>query len=154
MISPVAALAQEASVPFGPKADTSLPVEVTAQSLDVDQTDGTAHFVGDVVIIQGPMKLNADKVKVIYDADASKIDRMQARGNVVLVNGPDAAEAQNADYTLESGVVVMTGDVLMTQGPNALSAQRADINLVTGTARMSGRVRTILIPSSNGAETE
>ena len=142
------AIAQGAAVPFGPQADTSLPVEVTAESLDVRQDDGTAEFIGDVVVIQGVMKLSADRVKVNYDESASRISSMDASGNVILVNGPDAAEADEAEYSVDTGLVVLTGNVLMTQGPNALASERATINLVDGTARMAGRVKTILLPAS------
>ena len=144
-----AAFAQGAAVPFGPQADTSLPVEVTSESLDVNQSDGSAEFVGDVVIIQGVMKLSADRVKVNYSETAGAITTMEAKGNVILVNGPDAAEADEAEYSVETGMVVMIGNVLMTQGPNALAAERADINLVDGSARMAGRVKTILIPAGS-----
>ena len=65
---------------------------------------------------------------------------------MVLVNGPDAAEADRAEYSVGSGVVVMTGDVLLTQGSNALTSDRMTVNLTTGTANMVGRVKTILNP--------
>lgn len=139
------AQAQETQVAFGTiKADPSLPVEVTSDSLDVSQTDGSAEFLGNVVVGQGVMRLSAPRVLVIYNQEASGIERMEATGGVVLVNGPDAAEADRADYSIDSGVIVMTGDVLMTQGPNALTSDKMTVNLTTGTARMNGRVKTIL----------
>lgn len=142
-----AAPAQGTNLAFGGlRADTSLPVEVTADALDVDQEDGTAVFTGNVVVGQGEMRLSATEVLVVYKPDRSGIDRLIATGNVVLVNGPDAAEADKADYTIDSGIIVMTGDVLLTQGPNALSGERMNVDLAAGTARMTGRVRTIFIP--------
>jgi lipopolysaccharide export system protein LptA len=61
-----------------------------------------------------------------------------------LVSGPDAAEAERADYNIDDGTIVMTGSVLLDQGPNALSADRMNIRLDDGTAQMSGRVKTII----------
>lgn len=145
LASPV--LAQGALVPFGTQADTALPVEVTSDNLDVNQDDGTAEFTGDVVIVQGEMTLSADRVRVNYDETARRISTMDASGNVVLINGPDAAEADEAEYSVDTGLVVLTGNVLVTQGANAVAAERANINLVDGTARMGGRVRTILLPA-------
>ena len=137
--------AQDTQVAFGSlKADPTLPVEVTADTLDVNQTDGSAEFVGQVLVGQGDMRLSADRVLVIYRTEGSGIERLEASGNVVLVNGPDAAEAQRADYRIDTGVIVMTGDVLLTQGANALTSDRMEVNLTTGTARMAGRVKTIL----------
>jgi lipopolysaccharide export system protein LptA len=139
------AIAQGTQLSFGAiKADPSQPVEVTADNLEVDQTTGQATFTGNVLVTQGEMKLSADKVQVIYDQEARKIARMDATGNVLLVSGPDAAEAQNAEYTVDSGTIVMTGNVLLNQGPSTIAGERMVVDLTTGAAQMSGRVRTLL----------
>lgn len=139
------AIAQGTQLSFGGiKADPSQPVEVTADNLEVDQTTGQATFSGNVLVTQGEMKLSADKVQVIYDQEARKIARMDATGNVLLVSGPDAAEAQNAEYTVDSGTIVMTGNVLLNQGPSTIAGERMVVDLTTGAAQMSGRVRTLL----------
>jgi lipopolysaccharide export system protein LptA len=146
------AFAQGANVAFGTfKADPTLPVEVTADSLNVNQADGSAEFIGNVLIGQGEMRLSANKVLVIYNQEVGGIARLDATGDVVLVNGPDAAQADRAEYTIESGVIVMTGNVLLTQGQNALTSDRMTVNLTDGTANMAGRVKTILNP---GAKTD
>ena len=135
----------QTNVAFGGiKADPTLPVEVTADSLDVNQADGSAEFKGNVRIGQGEMRISAQRVLVIYNQDHSSIQRMEAVGDVGLVSGPDAAEADRADYSIDTGVIVMTGNVLLTQGANALSSNNMTVNLTTGTAQMNGRVRTIL----------
>ncbi|UWR43130.1 lipopolysaccharide transport periplasmic protein LptA [Phaeobacter inhibens] len=140
--------AQSASIAFGAvKADPSQPVEVTAETLDVNQADGSARFIGDVVIIQGVMRLSANDVLVIYKQDETGktgVERLEASGNVILLNGPDAAEADKAEYTIDSGTVVMTGNVLLSQSTGTLTSNRLVVDLTTGTASLSGRVKTIL----------
>lgn len=137
--------AQEAQVAFGgATADPSLPVEVTSETLKVNQEDGSAEFLGNVVVVQGQMRLSADRVLVIYNEDRSGIERLEASDNVLLVNPPDAAEGDWAEYTIDSGVVVMTGNVLLSQGPSTISGDRMVANLTDGTATMTGRVKTIL----------
>lgn len=141
------ATAQTASIAFGTiKADPTLPVEVTADALEVNQTDGSAQFQGNVLVIQGVMRLSADKILVTYKPEQKGIERLEAIGNVILVNGPDAAEAERAEYTIDSGTVVMTGNVLLSQGNSTLASNRMVVNLNDGTAQMSGRVKTILNP--------
>lgn len=138
-------LAQGANVAFGTIAqDTSLPVEVTSEELSVDQTTGTAIFAGNVVIGQGEMRLSAQKVLVVYSADRNGIARLEATGGVTLVSGPDAAEAERAEYSIDEGTIVMRGDVLLAQGASALSADTMTIRLRDGTAQMLGNVRTRL----------
>ena len=60
------------------------------------------------------------------------------------MNGPDAAEAQSADYNIDAGTVLLTGQVLVTQGQNVMSGDKVTINLDQGTAQVGGRVRTTL----------
>lgn len=143
-------MAQGASVAFGTIAqDTSLPVEVSSDELSVDQATGTAIFTGNVVIGQGNMRLSAQRVAVVYRADADGIATLNATGGVTLVSGDDAAEAQRADYSIDDGTIVMRGNVLLAQGPSALSADTMTIRLRDGTARMSGNVRTRLQTGSD-----
>ena len=146
---PFAALAQGAQIAFGnTQQNTDLPVEVSADSLSVNQNDGTAIFTGNVLIGQGEMRLSAPKVLVVYLQDQSGIKRLKASGGVTLVSGEDAAEAANADYSIESGLIEMQGNVLLVQGPNALTADRMFVDTKAGTARMSGRVKTVLQPEN------
>ncbi len=130
-------------------ADPTLPVEVTSETLNVNQEDGSAEFIGNVIVIQGEMRLTADRVLVIYNEERSAIDRMEATENVVLVSPPDAAEGDWAEYTIDSGVIEMKGNVLLTQGPSIISGDQMIANLTSGTATMSGRVKTILQQGGN-----
>ncbi len=142
------AQAQQATIAFGGlKQDTTLPVEVQADQLAVNNADGTAVFTGNVLVGQGEMRLAAGAVRVEYGADGKSIQRLFASGGVTLSNLADAAEAQDAVYSIDSGKVVMTGDVLLTQGQSALSGQKLSIDLKTGTGTMEGRVSTTFIPA-------
>lgn len=149
-----AAFAQGASVAFGGlQHDSSLPVEITADELTVDQATGSAVFAGNVVAGQGEMRLSAARVQVEYatrDGKATgEINQLVATGGVTLVNGAEAAEAQRAVYAVGSGEIVMTGDVVLTQGVNALSGEKLTVDLNTGSGRMEGRVRTIFQTGGN-----
>ncbi len=146
--------AQGARIAFGGlKQDTGLPVEISADQLQVNQDEGTAVFIGNVKIGQGQMRLSADKVLVEYakgdGAGTGRISRLLATGNVILVNGPDAAQAREAIYSIDEGRIIMRGDVILTQGESALSSERMAINLKDGTAVMEGRVKSILKTGGN-----
>ncbi len=145
MLNALPAAAQGTNVAFGTiQQDTGLPVEVTSDNLAVDQATGTAVFTGNVLIGQGEMRLSAPRVLVVYDQTKSAIASLEATGGVTLVSGPDAAEAERADYSISEGTIVMTGNVLLDQGLNVLSADKMTVQLETGTAQMAGRVRTII----------
>ena len=126
--------------------DTSLPVEVTSDSLSVANEDGHAVFEGNVTVVQGPMKLAAQRIEVVYSKagdGSTDVDSMTATGGVTYANGTDAAESREAVYSPEAGTLVMTGDVLLTQGAAAMSGQSLTVHLADGTGVMEGRVRTV-----------
>ncbi|SFQ49478.1 lipopolysaccharide export system protein LptA [Roseivivax halotolerans] len=152
---PFAAFGQGAEVAFGTmQQDSSLPVEVSADQLSVNQSSGTAIYTGNVVIGQGDMRLAAPRVLVVYAEGAGQIDRLEATGGVTLVSGEEAAEADRADYNVADGTVVMVGNVLLTQGENALTSDRMVVNLDDGTAQMDGRVRTVFQPDEEAPQGE
>lgn len=148
------ATGQGAEVAFGGlQHDASLPVEIAADQLTIDQSDGTAQFTGNVLIGQGDLRLTAGKVLVEYAAPegqaTGEISRLLASGGVTLVSGNEAAEAQNAEYSIDGATIILSGNVILTQGVNALSAERMVVDLTTGQAKMEGRVRTIFQTGNN-----
>ncbi len=145
----VPAGAQTAAIGFGGgDFDTSASVEVAAESLQVDQATGRATLPGDVVIAQGDLRLSADVVTVDYATTGGTrtIERLNASGNVIIVAGADAAEGQEAVYTLGTSDILLSGDVVVTQAGNTLAGDRLSINLQSGAGTVTGRVRTTLQP--------
>jgi len=135
--------------------DPGAPVEVTADKLDLVRDAGTALFTGNVIAVQGDMRLTADWVLVEYMLNpdgtlGEDIDRITARDNVLLVTPEEAAEGNEAIYTLRTNEVVMTGDVLLTQGGNTVSGDRLVVDMETGIGEVQGRVRTVLQPEEAG----
>ena len=147
------AVAQETGVAFGGfDYDQSEPVEITADSLDVNQSDGTATFEGSVIIGQGGLRLSADKVRVEYgdgENGQTEIKRLLATGNVTLVSTDEAAEADSAVYSVVDGTIALAGSVLVTQGPAAISGDRLTVNLETGDGAIEGNVKTVLTSGSD-----
>lgn len=138
------AISQEAVIPFGEgNHNTSAPVEVTSDQLNVDQKDGSAVFTGNVIVIQDDMRMTAPRVQVLYNEDTRKITNMLASGGVTVVKGDQAAEGQEADYDVSGGVIVLTTNVLVTQGQSAIASDRMVVDLDAGNARASGRVKSI-----------
>ena len=154
MISANATLAQGADVALGLSAfDRNAPVEVTSDELSIDQTTGAAVFDGNVLVVQGDVRMSAGLITVLYSTDesgaADGIAELRASDGVTLVTPTDAAEAVDAVYVLETGLVTLSGNVLLTQGQTALSGDRLVLDLNAGTGRMEGRVRTVFGGSQN-----
>ncbi len=144
------ALAQTANIAVGTGAfDASLPVEVTADELSVDQATGKAVFDGNVLVVQGEVRMSAGQVTIEYAEEGSTnaISRLLASGGVTFVTSSDAAEARDAVYSVANGTVTLTGDVLLTQGQNAIAGDTLVVDLSSGNGQMQGRVRTVFTPS-------
>ena len=162
-----AAPAQEAK-PFGGfKHDNSEPIEVTSDSLEVREAESIAIFTGSVVAGQGTLRLNAQRVTVLFDPDAQDsetgaIRNMKAEGDVFLSNGAETAEGKFAEYDVAAGLMFLRGDVILTQGANVIAGETLRIDLNTGVAKMlgqrtaqsggdaggEGRIRMRLVPAS------
>lgn len=143
------AQAQDTAIRLGQSLQlTGQPLEVTADVLEVDQTSGASVFTGNVLAIQGDLRMTAGSIRVEYTTAAQggsqRVDRLVAGGGVTLVTPTEALEAREAVYTLPQGALEMTGDVMLVQGQNVLSGQRFVANLTAGTGQMSGRVRTVI----------
>ena len=60
--------AQSASLSLsGESHDINLPVEITANSLSINQSSNSAIFEGTAYVGQGSLRLSADKIVVSYD---------------------------------------------------------------------------------------
>ena len=154
LLAAASADAQGTGISLGDMShDSSLPVEVTSDNLSVANESGQATFEGNVVVIQGEMRLAAEQIVVDYsevpETGATEIQQMVATGGVTFVNGAEAAESEDAVYSPEDGTLLMTGSVLLTQGLTAISGERLTVDLNAGTGVMEGRVRTTFQSEDN-----
>jgi lipopolysaccharide export system protein LptA len=141
-----ASWAQGTSVDLlGSSYDNSLPVEVTADKLAVDQASSAATFEGNARVGQGDMRLEADSIRVEYLAEGG-VSKVEAIGNVTFTNGAESAEAQSAVYLVGEARITMSGGVLLIQGPNAISGDRLLLDLTTNQGVVEGNVKTVFTP--------
>ena len=88
-------------------------------------------------------------VNVVYDEAGDGIAQLLASGGVNIESGRDSAEAETAEYDVESGVIRMAGNVALLQQGTKITAGKMDVNLNDNTAAFHGRVRTVLQPGNN-----
>ena len=159
-----AATAQEGEDgPFGGfRHDNTAPIEITSDSLEVQQANNVAIFEGEVVVGQGTLRLTAARVEVDYDEEQSggstgAIRRLRATGDVFLSNGSETAQGDWGEYDVETGIVLMGGSVVLAQGDNAVAGERLRIDMNTGvgrieggaTASSGGRVKSVFQPTQD-----
>ena len=134
--------------------DTSLPIEITADSLEVLRNQQIATFTGNVDAVQGDLVLSADLLRVHYGDDeasapgpagAGPIQRIEAEGNVFLSSPRETAQGNAGVYDVASNQLTMEGAVVLTRDDNVIRGQRLEIDLVSGRSRMLAA-----IPSTEG----
>ena len=140
------------------KHDTSQPLEITADSLEVEQESQKAIFIGAVDVIQGDMHLNSDKLTVYYRdkkaAEENAIYRIDVEGNVRFATPTETAQGDNGVYDVDGGIIHLVGNVVLTSGQDAvIRGNELTMNLNTGQSEVSGgRVKGYFIPDQSGSE--
>lgn len=153
---------QIAAQSSGAGLDTDQPLEITADALEVQKAKQLAIFEGRVLVVQGNLRLQSDRLVVHYQENdsgdaggASSIRRIDATGNVFLSSPRETAEGSRGVYDVENKVITLSGDVVLTQGQSVLKGQNMTLNLETGLSRIeggvssgggSGRVRGLFVP--------
>ena len=124
------------------KYDKNLPIEITANSLEVLQNDKIAIFKGNVDAKQGKITLKADKLKVHYlsnlSSDNQSVSKILADGNVLFSTELETAKSDKGLYDVDRSLITLSGRVTLTQGENILRGNELTIDLKTGKNTMKG----------------
>lgn len=151
------------------KFDSSAPIDITADQLEVMNNQCLLIWSGAAEALQGQARLRADVLKVFSKKLASKpaaadtpaktdcgdAERLEAHGDVYYVTGERRVRGDDAIYLVPDETITITGDVVATQGQNVLRGRRLVVNTRTGEARMQtpvkgrnkpGRVRGVFYP--------
>lgn len=130
--------------PFGGFAtDPDQPIEIEADTLEVEDKRQTATFIGNVVATQGTTKLRADRLQASYAPDASgertQVREIYATGKVhVLSKDDQSADGDWARYTVADRHIVMGDNVVLRQATNVIRGTKLFIDLNTGRSRVIG----------------
>ena len=147
--------AGSASAQLDPRA----PIDITADSSEVIQSQCQSTWSGAVEALQGRTRLRANSVRLysLRKGDTcGASDRMEAEGQVYFVTPERTVRADSAIYTFSGQSITLTGNVIVVQGKSVVRGDRLIINTRTGQAQMSsnatgrnkaGRVRGVFYPN-------
>ena len=152
----------------GGKQQREQPIEINADSLEVQQDKQVAIFTGNVDAVQGDVRLKADQLKVWYRQEkgekpaaaagaatpAGAIVRIDAIGRVFVSSPTQTAQGDVGVYDVDSRVITLTGKVVVTQEQNVVRGDRLVMDLNSGQAKMDGqgRVHGLFTPSKQGGK--
>ena len=123
-------------VTLAEQADRTKPVNIEADSVDMDDINKVGLYQGSVVLLQGTLMLRADKIEVHQDADG--FSTAVAFGNPVYFRQKqDGSEeyveayANRIDLDNKQNTVLLTGNARLKKGANELHANTMLYNTVT-----------------------
>lgn len=127
-------------------------VTIKSQRQTIDIKTNIVAYVGDVVVTQGTMQINADKLQ-IQNATQNNQQIITATGSPVkfkqtLEDGKIiAAEAQQASYNMNTKNLTLTKNAKITQGENQITSEQVHYNLINKTIEASGNQNTSRVTS-------
>ncbi|MCE2927817.1 MAG: lipopolysaccharide transport periplasmic protein LptA [Rickettsiales bacterium] len=163
--------AANAAAPKAGKHDTKQPIEINADTLEVFQQENRAVFTGNVVAIQGDVRLKSDRMNVFYSSDQGgdskakadanpaqgAIDRIEVTGNVFLSTPQETASGATGEYDVKAEQVRLNSNVVLTRENNVLKGDKLIYSFATGKSQLTAggvtqngkkeRVRAIFVPS-------
>jgi len=131
------------------------PIEVVAQTMEADKKQQTAIFSGKVVATRGALTLYADQLTLFFTEQTTqnnrqKIERIEARGKVSVVDDQRIAKANELDYHSVTEEIVLRGNVSVQEGENLVTGDEITLDLRTNQTRVKsrdgGRIKAIFQP--------
>ncbi len=137
--------------------DTDKPIHIDSDQQSLDMDSNVATFTGNVVVTQGTIKINADKVVVTRPGGEQGKEVVEGFGKPATFyqmqdNGkPVKGHANKMRYELQNDYVVLTGDAWLEQLDSNIKGDK--ITYLVKEQKMQAfsekgkRVTTVLVPS-------
>jgi len=147
-----------ASIPaFAVTGDTEQPIHIESDQQSLDMQGNVVTFTGNVIVTQGTIKINADKVVVTRPGGEDGKEVIDGYGNPATFyqmqdNGkPVKGRASQMHYELAKDFVVLTGKAYLEQLDSNITGDK--ITYLVKEQKMQAfsekgkRVTTVLVPS-------
>jgi len=132
-----------------PKGSTKRsPIIVTSKQMEAHSKEGWILFKGDVKATQEDMKVEADRLKIIFNSKG-KMEKILAFGHVKVVRGERVVVAEKAEYRVNEDVVEFTGHPKAWEGKNLVIGERMLYYLKENRSVViggKGRVSAVIYP--------
>ncbi len=97
------------------------PIDITADRLEADDAARKILFLGHVVAKQGEMTLYAREMTVFLQQEGEGIERIEAAGDVRIVQGERVATGEKGVYLQREGKITLTGNAQVHQGKDIVA---------------------------------
>ena len=143
------------------------PIDITSNRMDAFNEKKMVVFSGDATAVQGDIVLMSDQLFVYYKNEpgkknkigkkemgtAGELDKIEAKGNVVVTQKERLAISEEAYFNRESGQIVMTGNAFLRDGKNTITGCKVIVytnedraSAVPCTSGKKERVKAVIYP--------
>ncbi|MFH1980287.1 MAG: lipopolysaccharide transport periplasmic protein LptA [Pseudomonadota bacterium] len=137
-------------------------IQISADHLEVNNTDQSAAFSGNVTAVQGATRISADRLTVFYEAtdtdtfekpgQTGAIRRIVSEGNVIIHFDDKVAVTQKAIYNKSTGILELIGEgTRVTSGQNTITGKRITVDRARDNITVEGdgskRVEAVIFPA-------
>lgn len=136
------------------KNRSSLPITVKSNEMNANNNAKTAVFIGKVVAKQGDVTIFSDKLIVSYADKGGDVEKIEAFGNVRIVQLKRTGFSEQAIYENSTGRIVMTGSPRVVQGDDSISGKIItyfvddEKSFVTSDGDPKARVEAVINPAA------
>ncbi len=123
--------------------DREQPIHIESDRAERQERAGLTIYEGDVVITQGTIRVNADRV-VVY-SENNDVVRIEATGDParyrqILEHGdpPMHASSRLIDYRLQEDMIILTRDARLEQDGSTITGERIEYDLAQEIIRAQG----------------
>ncbi|HMB09875.1 LptA/OstA family protein [Saliniramus sp.] len=156
----VSAQAQNPDRAFGGLgSESTAPIRIDADRLDVFDRENRAVYAGDVVAVQGDTTIRCSELTIHFERNPTSgngddtgdaIRRIDCAGPVTILSEDQVATGDQAVYDRASGQMVISGNVALSQGRNVTRGERLVYDIDRGVANVESggtqRVRGLFVP--------
>ncbi|RLA26220.1 MAG: lipopolysaccharide transport periplasmic protein LptA [Gammaproteobacteria bacterium] len=139
--------------------DANQPVTIESNSGFYDDKKGVSIYTGEVIIIQGSLRMDADKV--VVHMQNREIQKLVATGKPVkFKQTPEEGQedvhgrALTAEYYPETKLLIMLKEAVVWQGENSTASERIEYDRISAVVKAgeigsaNKRVHVILQPKN------
>lgn len=155
----VVLLSALASQAWALRSDRKQPIDIKANRVEVDQKTQTSHYIGNVHLVQGTLKISADDVmvymvngqlyKIVITGNPAHFQQQPENQKDVVT-----AQAQNMEYFANKERLLLRHHAQVNQGPNHFRGDFIEYDTLTSTVKAhkgensKSRVHAIIQPGS------
>ncbi len=111
------------------KMRSDQPIQVKSNELSTDSSGRVATFSGKVTAKQGDVTIYCDRLVVKYGESEREVSRVEAYGNVRIVQGNQNGQAGRAVYDRLAGTIVLEDNPRVSKGENTVTGKVITIYL-------------------------